>query len=248
MSLLYNILVAQDPKQRTELAIQFAHSNKKTIAREIGNTETYPPEERPVSIFMAGSPGAGKTEFSKELIQTLDGSTAPVRIDTDELRKRIPGYSGSDSYIYQPAASILVEKLHDHVLHVRQSFILDSTFSRTGKARLNIQRSLDRNRPVFIFYVYDDPVAAWKFTQAREKLEGRNIPKAAFIEEFFGAMDTVERMRNEFGSSITVFMVRKDLADPESGKQFVVSLTSTSSTIDNYVNRKYTKEELSKIL
>jgi UDP-N-acetylglucosamine kinase len=244
----YNKQVTQDPRQLAEIAIQFAHSNKKTIAREIGNTETYPSEDRPVSIFMAGSPGAGKTEFSKELIQTLDGSTAPVRIDTDELRQRIPGYSGNNSYIFQPAASILVEKLHDHVLHVRQSFILDSTFSRTGKARLNIQRSLGRGRPVFIFYVYDDPIVAWKFTQAREMDEGRNIPKTAFIEEFFGAMDTVERMRKEFGNSITVFMVKKDLANPEGEKQFVVSLASPNSTIDNYVNRKYTREELSKIL
>ena len=42
--------------------------NKNAIARRLTNTELYLPEENPVSVFMAGSPGAGKTESSKELI------------------------------------------------------------------------------------------------------------------------------------------------------------------------------------
>jgi len=39
-----------------------ASKNKKFISRK--KVDCYPSEEAPVSVFMAGSPGAGKTEVS----------------------------------------------------------------------------------------------------------------------------------------------------------------------------------------
>ena len=54
------------------------------------------------------------------------------------------------------------------------------------------------------------PEVAWKFTEAREKTEGRNIPKSAFIEQFFGARDTINRIQTEFAKDITIFLVKKD--------------------------------------
>ncbi len=52
-------------------AIEFAKHNKVRIARELTDPAKYAPEVVPISVFMAGSPGAGKTEFSKNLIQYI---------------------------------------------------------------------------------------------------------------------------------------------------------------------------------
>ena len=52
-----------------ENAVSFANANKESIAKEITRTDVFLPEENPVSVFMAGSPGAGKTESSKNLIE-----------------------------------------------------------------------------------------------------------------------------------------------------------------------------------
>ena len=57
---------------------------------------------------MAGSPGAGKTEAAKEIIAQLEarpGAPKILRIDPDELRGEFPGYMGSNSWLFQLAAS-----------------------------------------------------------------------------------------------------------------------------------------------
>ena len=45
-------------------AIKFVKSHKNEIVSKFANKLKYPPVEKPFTIFMAGSPGAGKTEFS----------------------------------------------------------------------------------------------------------------------------------------------------------------------------------------
>ena len=106
-------------------ALDYARAQKKAIARRLTDPEIYLPEENPVSVFMAGSPGAGKTEASIEL---LDKIGAPViRIDPDELRHEFPGYSGDKAWLFQKAVSVLVDRIHDAALEQRQSFLLDGT-------------------------------------------------------------------------------------------------------------------------
>lgn len=124
------------------------------------------PDQEPVSVFMAGSPGAGKTEASKSLLSKLENvekGRKILRIDPDELRMEFEDYSGNNSWVFQPAVSILVDKIHDFALEQRQSFILDGTLSSYGKAEENIDRSLRRNRRVQILYVYLTPEQAWEF-------------------------------------------------------------------------------------
>ena len=53
-----------------QAALDFARKNKKAIAKRLTEKSIFVPEKKPVSVFMAGSPGAGKTEASKNL---LDG-------------------------------------------------------------------------------------------------------------------------------------------------------------------------------
>ena len=68
-------MVLTDEEERIkQKAINYTRANKKKIARRIACTETYVGESNPVSVFMAGSPGAGKTEASKALIDEFGGN------------------------------------------------------------------------------------------------------------------------------------------------------------------------------
>ena len=108
---------------------------------------------------------------------------------------------------------------------------------------------LKKNRPIFIFYVYQKPEIAWKFTQAREKTEGRNIPKSAFIDEFFGAKDVVDRILKEYDKKVVVFLVKKDFE--KNSVENIVQIARDGMSIDDYLQDSYTaysKESLEKLL
>ena len=231
-----------------QAAIEFARHNKNIIAKELTDQKTYPPEESPFSIFMAGSPGAGKTEFSKDFVSSLKvGAEKPiVRIDGDEIRNRLPGYTGDNSFLFQGAISIIVDRIHDYCLERKQTFIFDSTFSKYEKAKKNIERSLDpkKNRFVYIFYVYQRPEIAWLFTQKREQLEGRHIPMSAFIDEFIQARETVVKIWDEFKNTsdgrFGLWIFEKDITAKTVGRVQV----KPGSAVDAYMPHRYTKDEI----
>ena len=187
-----------------DAAIAFARREKKAIAGRATDPKIFVPEAAPVSVFMAGSPGAGKTEASIELLANFIEPI--IRIDPDELRAKFPGFNGSNSHLFQSAISVLVEKIHDMALEQSQSFILDGTLSNLNKARDNVKRSLRRGRLVQILYVYQAPLLAWKFVQAREAAEGRRIPPAAFIDQYFAA-----RKRPTFHSFNGMYPLHEDI-------------------------------------
>lgn len=230
------------------LAISFAKRNKNAIARERTDLAIYAPDPRPISIFMAGSPGAGKTEYSQSLLTLIEKGKERrvVRIDSDDLRPLIPGYTGANSHLVQGAASLIVEKMHDRCLHYGQSFLFDGTLSKYDKALHNIQRSLQKDRPVFIFYIYQKPETAWKVVLARQEREGRNIPKEAFIEEFIGAREVVERIRDQYNDIVRLFLVKKD--SEKNQVEYRVAITSDGKQIDDYISERYTKEVLQSLL
>ena len=50
-------------------ANEFIKKNKKLLFEKFACDKIYKPRENPILLFMAGSPGAGKTEYSKALIE-----------------------------------------------------------------------------------------------------------------------------------------------------------------------------------
>ena len=52
---------------------------------------------------------------------------------------------------------------------------------------------VEKHFRVTIFYVYQDPKIAWKFTQEREIAEGRHVPKKAFINAFSNQERTLQK-------------------------------------------------------
>ena len=230
-------------------SIEFAKKNKKRIAEELTNPKVFIPENNPISIFMAGSPGAGKTELSTTLINNFEkgGKQHVVRIDTDAYRKLFPGYSGGNSYLFQKAASDIANRVYDLTIDRKQTFILDSTFSNYQKAVDNINRSLQHKRFVLVFYVYQKPEIAWDFTVKREIKEGRRIRKEDFINKFIGARDTVERIRETYnGRPVVVFLVKKHFVTHE--VENIVNISMPGVTVDDYLPERYTEETLEEML
>ncbi|PZW60194.1 zeta toxin [Pseudomonas sp. URMO17WK12:I6] len=218
-------------------AISFARSNKKAIARRRTDKTIYPLEEAPVSVFMAGSPGAGKTEASIALVN-LFADTKILRIDPDELRNEFSEYSGGNSWLFQGGVSILVEKVLDFAIDQRQSFLLDGTFSNIDVARRNVERSLKKGRFVQILYVYQNPFLAWDFVKAREEAEGRRIRKEHFIDQYFAARDVVNSLKLEFGSDVHVDLLLKHIDN--SGRLYKAGVDK----IDYHIPEQYTRADL----
>ena len=224
-----------------EEALAFARANKKLIAKRRTDKSLYLPEADPVSVFMAGSPGAGKTEASVELLATVDGP-AILRIDPDELRSEFPGYTGDNAWLFQAAVSVLVDKIHDMALDQEQSFLLDGTLSHYGVAKKNIVRSLGRRRMVQILYVYQEPRQAWEFVQAREAAEGRRIQEEVFIDQYFAAREVVNRLKLEFGSAIQVDLLLKN--NDNTNRLYRAGIDQ----IDSHVPEKYNRADIERLL
>jgi hypothetical protein len=74
----------------------------------------------------------------------------------------------------------------------------------------NIERSLKHNRRVIIYYLFQDPTVAWKFTKIREEMEGRRVSKGVFIRAFFRARENVNEAKAHFGEKIELNMIVKD--------------------------------------
>jgi len=226
----------------TDKAIKEAKKIKKALARKM--IDHLPEETAPISIFMAGSPGAGKTETAKHMISTFrnDFSVELVHIENDELRKEFPDYEGLNSSLFQTPATILVEAIHDRALKRDVSFILDSTLSSFEKAKSNIQRSLKRNRTVLIIFVYQEPTQAWHLVQAREIIEGRRVPKEVFVKQFLNSQQVVSKLKAMFGEQIDITFIEKNLDNNNDKPHYNVS------NIDALLAKKYNRAMLETIV
>lgn len=226
-----------------ERALAYARKNKNSIAKAFTDRSKFPSEELPVSVFMAGSPGAGKTEASIELLDQFSNSDMEIlRIDPDDLRIHFEEYSGGNSYLFQGAVSVLVDKIHDLALSQKQSFLLDGTLTNYNIAERNIARSLKKGRVVQILYVYQKPELAWEFVRAREAQEGRGILPEDFIDQYFAAREVVNRLKTQFGSDIKVDLLLKN--NDNSNRAYKAGIDQ----IDFHVPERYTRSALEQML
>ena len=230
----------EDDQQLIEEAYQYIKEHKHELIERLADPKIYKPDNQPVSLFMAGSPGAGKTEVSKRLIEIFTGSL-PVRIDADDIRTMFPNYTGTNSHIFQRACTLGINILFNHVLHNNINTILDGTFAYE-RAMENIERSLNHNRRVVIYYLFQDPLVAWRFTQIREAKEGRRVSKEVFINSFLRARKNVDQAKAHFGDKIELNLFIKDFS-----KDFE-KLYDNVERLDKYLPTAYTKEALEKLL
>lgn len=225
-----------------QTALDYARKHKKPIAKLFTDKSEYQPEEQPVSVFMAGSPGAGKTEASLELLKQFGDEIKVLRIDPDELRKEFADYSGDNSYLFQKAVSVLVDKIHDLALKQKQSFLLDGTLSHFDRAVKNIDRSLGKGRLVQILYVYQEPMLAWEFVKAREIEEGRRILPEHFIDQYFSSRESVNQLKKHYGGKVQVDLLIKNIDNTDKVYKANIDL------IDNHVVEKYNAAALERAI
>ena len=223
-------------------AISEAKALKKPLARSM--IDHLPEEADAVSVFMAGSPGAGKTETAKIIIEQFkkDHGVEVVHIENDELRKEFEDYNGLNSALFQKPATLLVEAIHDRALQKKVSFLLDSTLSKLDKAKSNIKRSIDKGRYVLIIFVYQEPEQAWCLVQAREKVEGRRVPPEVFVEQFLSSQAVVSELKKIFKNQIDIIFIEKNLDGTREKPYFNVS------DINSLLGKKYDRAKLETIV
>lgn len=231
-----------DDQQITDKAIKEAKKMKKAVACRL--VDDLPQEEMPVSVFMAGSPGAGKTETARAMIRAFadDHGLGLVHIENDELRKEFDDYNGLNSPLFQRPATLLVEAIHDRALKRKVSFILDSTLSSFDKAKDNIERSIGHERYVLIIFVYQEPEQAWKLVKAREKVEGRRVPEAVFVEQFLESQRVVSELKRHFKDQINITFIEKNIDGDNDNPHFNVT------DIDALLRKKYNRQSLEAIV
>ncbi len=229
-------------KEIIEKAIEFARIHKKDIAKRLTSVGNFPKDEIPVSVFMAGSPGAGKTESAINLILRFSRDRNILRIDTDILRAEFKEYNGSNSSLFQAATSIIADKMQDYALKQDQSFVFDGTLTNLERARENISRSLKHGRNVFIVYVYQSPLQAWGFVKARAIRDGRVVPKDIFITQYFQARENVNILKKEYQGKIQVDVIVKNI----DGTDF--KYRENIDRIDNYIKEGYSINTLKDLI
>ena len=216
-----------------------------------------------ISIFMAGSPGAGKTEFSnrymsnhidksdqkfvrylsKKGVDIESADTLFIRIDVDEIREFLSQYQKTDitkgikgnAHVLQKAANRGLDIMREYCFKNNVSFLHDGTFGNYETMRRMVNKSLNAGREVQIFYIYLDPLVAWEFTKAREYFEGRNIVEENFIEQFFSSRENVEKIKKEFGNKVKIHCVLKN------NQGDVEEIGLNISDIDKFMQSQYSK-------
>ena len=232
--------MTEEEKKLADKAVVFIREAKHKLIEKFAGSDICQPTEHPVSLFMAGSPGAGKTEVSKRLIARFK-TEKPIRIDADEIREMLPGYSGANSHIFQKACSKGVDKLHDYAIEHKINVIMDSTLSSPETLKA-IERSIKHGRKVEIYYLYQDPTLAWKFTKAREMKEGRRISKEVFIKAFVGARENVNSIKQKFQEKVELNLIIKDF------EKDIEDIKPNVQNIDEYLPKIYNGDSLDKLL
>ncbi len=138
-------------------------------------------------IFMAGSPGAGKTEIA----QLLKKECQSESIDTDEIRKLCSGYSGENSHLYQKAGIEGTDILIKYAFSKGYSFILNGDFIDFNLQKQIIKKATKCDYAIEIAYVYRPLKVAKRYTKTIEKRYGKRVPDEAFIKSSLGAIETI---------------------------------------------------------
>ena len=217
---------------------EWARQHKRDFANNFIKQANVQPADTPVAIFMAGLPGAGKTEFTQSFLKVNQNSA--IRIDMDEIATHIESYRPEQADRYREAATMLLNKIFDLNLKRKLNFIMDGTLGH-NKAISNIERTLKAGYQIKIFYLCQDPRSAWQYTQARELIEHRAISKEGFIRTYYSLIDNLRTILEKIKHpNLAVDLVIKK---PDNGIKKIISSIGTAD-IDKHIEINYNREKL----
>ncbi len=217
---------------------EWAKQNKKQLVQQIvGNAQSAPDDEKPLALFAAGVPGAGKTEFLDSLLAHIPDI---VRIDMDEIVKLFDGYSPENYYRFRGAANIIVDEVVIYCRRHHLDFALDGTFA-SPRAVENVRSALKRHN-VAIVYVWKEPSLAWQHTKDRQLVTKRGIEKVGFIKSCIDTPMNIRTAKEKFGNKIAILAIKKDIQNN------TFQLIRDPSQIDNLLEKHYTESILERTL
>ena len=217
--------------------MRLTSSDKKRLVANIIARSSAKPHAKPVAIFAAGIPGAGKTEFLDRL---FENDKDFVRIDLDEIVKLFPGYSPAKYYQFRGQANIILDEVFRYCRKKGLNFVLDGTFGHKYAVE-NINKSL-KDCSVVIFYVWKEPTASWQLTKDREVVTKRAIEKDGFIQACVNIPKNLRTVRKLYGDSVTFIALKKE----SDGHNFAI--IRDIHEIDELLAQTYTKDKLEKVI
>jgi len=158
------------------------------------------------AIFTAGASGAGKSEFVRSINKNLNYNV----IDTDEIRKIFPFYTGVNAHLFQKPSIKAVEFLLDNIFKNNLAFILDTNLANFSVADKNIQRALKRGYEVEIYFIYRDYKACKELTTIREQNEGRRVNDEVFKSKAIGSLNSFKEIAKSYKDKIRLVILDLD--------------------------------------
>lgn len=223
-----------------EVAIlRWVKNNKKDFIVHMIREAGVSPDSEPGAFFMAGLPGAGKTEISKGIIE--DFKVPMLRIDMDEIAEKIPGYLPENADKFRRPATLLLSEVFSYAIHHNINILMDGTFG-SSKAGENIERCLKHRYSVKIIYVFQKPELAWKFTLAREKVEHRAIKFEGFVDSYYKTISNIKMIGEKYGDKVVIDIAVKD----ENNQVGEWERNVHFSEIDKLLGVEYNKDKLIK--
>lgn len=207
------------------------------------------PKKRKAAIFMAGIPGAGKTEFVRGMRAQSTSLRGFVVIEHDKLVEHIDTYTPGRYYDYRKAGSTLVTALFNHCLARDLPFIFDGTLSHDN-ARRNIKKALKHGYEVVIVYIHQDIKSAWQLTQDRELVKKRAIEREGFIQTAQRINDTLSGVFSEFynNNKFSFWVMLKNGTPGTENANMIVYEGSNPSEgkedIESILNQQYNVNEI----
>lgn len=223
----------------TERIRDAAKKHRTAIARQVIATSQCNKVDHPASVFMAGAPGAGKTEVSKGLVNNFERGEV-LRLDPDDFRPYFDCYNGGNSHIVQRAITPIVEKCIDFAMDKSINLLLDGTLSHWPVANKNIMRALTARRNVVVMFVLQDPQVSWEFVKAREMIEGRRILLETFVDQYFGSLEVMKQVIATFSPRVITWCTVKNAMTGQSDN----ILLKTTDCLEKLIKQQYTRDAL----
>lgn len=161
-------------------------------------------------IFLAGAPGAGKTEW----IESFPDIEHYIILDTDLYRSLFAGYTGSNASDYHQYASRVMDRMYSFCMKNSYNMIVDGTFSNPQKAEENIAQCKKRQLAFSIILVMQDPIISYLYTKKREQEKLRNVPTEVFIEKFYRSIEVVKVIHSQYPQAL-IFITKKLKSNPK---------------------------------
>lgn len=218
-----------------EEIITWARANKKRLVKSYLSSREFESHKTPAVIFMAGVPGAGKTEFARRLIPQLVNE--PIHIDMDEIATHFDMYRPKIAHLFRAGATIILERLYEQALKQKIDILMDGTLSHP-KSVQNIERALKNDYSVRIYFISPNPLTAWQKTKEREYVEERAIDTKGFVETYFKLLENLENIQKTFGNKVPMSLVIKD--DDNRLKEIIEEVKD----INNFTKTTLTPKEL----